>query len=415
MRLIATLQDQEKAVQLSNYLKSQNIDNECEVTVSSDWGDPQYGVPICRIWIRDEDHLKTALEIANEFSVDSTAPRFQAQDSKNLRNELSLPASLINGDLETSKEGLSKNTEVDSRSEWRNEPMGFMTIFLLVACCLLFFLTNTTTPTSESEEQNKTELLPQIPFRYSSLEKNLLFDYPQTFEIVDSIIEKITTEHITKFDPMPASLEPLYQKFQITPYWKGYYERIASYFEKMAGFESSLADKSSANVPWFEKIQQGEWWRLITPAFLHGGYLHLLFNMLWLIILGKQLEQRLGWQRYLFFVIITAIFSNTSQYLMGGFNFVGFSGVICAMIAFVWVRQKSAPWEGYLLQTSTLNFVMLFLVSILFLQMVSFFMEVTNKQSITPGIANSAHFSGLLIGGILGKLDFFSWKHWLKS
>ncbi len=407
MRLIATLQDQEKATQLSNYLKSQNIDNECEVTVSNDWGNVQYGAPVCRIWVRDEDHLKMALEIANAFLKDSSNPSFQTQvnqDSKPTSDEpLETKASTY---IDLTKKS-SKNDDVGARSEWRNEPIGFITLLLLIGCTLLFFFTDTTTFTTETE-QNKTKFLPQTPFRYSTLEKNLLYDYPHAFEIIDAMIEKIDTEHITQLDPLPQNLVPLYNQFQKTPYWKGYYTKIIRYFDPSAVSKSSV---EAQEVPWFEKIQQGQLWRLITPAFLHAGFLHLFFNMIWLIILGKQLEQRMGWQRYLLFVLFTAILTNTIQYLMSGFNFVGFSGVICAMIAFVWVRQKVAPWEGYLLQTSTVNFVMLFLFSILFLQLFSFYLEIAYNYSFTAGIANSAHFSGLLIGIILGRLNFFSWSY----
>ena len=41
-------------------------------------------------------------------------------------------------------------------------------------------------------------------------------------------------------------------------------------------------------------VAEGEWYRLITGGFLHGGLLHLAFNMYVLWILGKQLEPALG-------------------------------------------------------------------------------------------------------------------------
>lgn len=394
MRLIATLQDDKQALLLSNYLKSQDIDNECEISISTDWGDEQYKIPICRIWIRDEEHLQAALEIARDFQENSSDPKFQPYEPKKYP-----PAPDQNLKVQE-KEKL----EAGPRSAWREESMGLITLILLSGCCLLFFLIDITTPLPDAV-LNKVNFLPQASLHYPPLEKSLLFDYPKHFEIADQLIEKIESEHITNFEPLPNGLAPLYKQMEKTPYWQGYYEKIVNLFEPLN------SSKSSLDVPIFEKIKQGEWWRLITPAFLHAGLLHLFFNMIWLMILGKQLEQRLGSQRYLFFVILTAVLTNTSQYLMSGFNFVGFSGVICGMIAFVWVRQKKTPWEGYLLQTSTVNFTMLFLISFLLLQMVSFYTEIVYKQPLAASIANTAHMAGLLIGAILGNLDFFAWKN----
>jgi GlpG protein len=58
------------------------------------------------------------------------------------------------------------------------------------------------------------------------------------------------------------------------------------------------------------EILHGQIWRLVTPAFLHAGLMHILFNMLWLKDLGSLIEARLGswswvWQ-------FSRIWSNTS-------------------------------------------------------------------------------------------------------
>ncbi|MGI8422280.1 MAG: rhomboid family intramembrane serine protease, partial [Gaiellaceae bacterium] len=46
-------------------------------------------------------------------------------------------------------------------------------------------------------------------------------------------------------------------------------------------------------------VANGDWWRLITSAFLHGGLLHIAFNMLALWWLGSSVELALGSRRYL--------------------------------------------------------------------------------------------------------------------
>ena len=57
-------------------------------------------------------------------------------------------------------------------------------------------------------------------------------------------------------------------------------------------------------------IRQGELWRLVTPAFLHFGWLHLLFNMMWLYQLGGQIECYRGRFRFGLLVVVIAALSN---------------------------------------------------------------------------------------------------------
>jgi GlpG protein len=258
-------------------------------------------------------------------------------------------------------------------------------------------------PASLSPKVASELSLPFVPLYDSSLSKSLLFDYPKAYEYVDELAEKASTMNLQHTDQLPKDLMPLVYQYRETPYWQGYYDKVVAFFQKK---EVSWKPQ----VPMFEKLHQGEWWRLFSPIFLHGDIFHILFNMLWLVILGKQLEQQIGIPRYFLFIILAALVTNTSQYMMSGANFIGFSGVICAMITFIWMRQRTAPWEGYLLQPVTFNFVMLFLGVMVLIQTSSFYTEIAFGQSMATQIANTAHISGLLLGLILGKLDFFAWK-----
>jgi GlpG protein len=62
-------------------------------------------------------------------------------------------------------------------------------------------------------------------------------------------------------------------------------------------------------------ILHGEVWRLVTPIFMHGGIIHIGFNMLCLIAFGTQIELRRGTLRLFLLVLIAAIVSNFGQYL----------------------------------------------------------------------------------------------------
>ena len=132
--------------------------------------------------------------------------------------------------------------------------------------------------------------------------------------------------------------------------------------------------------------------------------------MMWLILLGKQIEERLRGGSYILLMIVIGIGSNLCQYFMSGPNFMGFSGVLCGLLTFIWIRQKIAPWEGYPLERSTFLFMIYFIFIVLFIQGVSFYLEVEHNTLLSIGIANTAHLSGAAIGVLLGYCPFFSWK-----
>lgn len=92
-------------------------------------------------------------------------------------------------------------------------------------------------------------------------------------------------------------------------------------------------------------IFQGEWWRLITAGFLHGGLLHILMNSMALFDLGTQVEEHYGTSRYLVFYFISTITGFYASYWWSPYLSVGASagifGLIGAMIA-LGVRDRSA-------------------------------------------------------------------------
>jgi GlpG protein len=229
----------------------------------------------------------------------------------------------------------------------------------------------------------------------------MLYDYPKIYQMVGRFIELYGFEALEKPSDLSSEGKALLDQIQQTPYWQGLYHIWLGSKDK---------EHPATVPPLFEKIREGEVWRLFSPCLLHGDPLHLLFNMLWLIVLGKQLEQRLSRSRYLLFILITGILSNTAQYLMSGPNFIGFSGILCAMLAFIWVRQMDAPWEGYQIDRLTLVFMLVYILGMAGVQMLSFVFEKAYDIALTPNIANMAHLSGGFIGFLLGKLSYFRWR-----
>ena len=176
------------------------------------------------------------------------------------------------------------------------------------------------------------------------------------------------------------------------PVWTGLYQ---------------MALGHGVDAPTFVAISQGEVWRLWTPVLLHGGFLHILFNVLWMLVLSNQVEERIGRFKFLIFVLLVGIISNVGQYLMTGPYFFGLSGIVCGLFGFIWMRQKVAPWEGYQLNKMTTTFILVFLLAMLALQVVQFVFEIMGRPLFNLMIANTAHFVAIGVGLILGRLKWF--------
>ncbi len=138
----------------------------------------------------------------------------------------------------------------------------------------------------------------------------------------------------------------------------------------------------------------GQYWRLVTPVFLHFGWLHIVFNCLWLWELGRRCEAVLGSLNTLGLILVIAVVSNACQYLYGGYGlFGGLSGVVYGLLGFTWVAPLLQP----LWRIQPMPAIMLFMVGWLVLGVLGV-IEAAGLGSI----ANAAHIAGLLSGGALG-------------
>lgn len=393
MRIIYTLHDLKKAQLFSSFLQSEGIDNQLEVLTNTDWGSPNYGDVTCKIWVVNEDQVEAANRWLEEFENNPSSPIFQESMGK----AKSILAPFI---TEKEEEPIPSIKPIEtSPNSSEQQPLGTATLYILILCCILFVASVLTTP----HVTTYPTLLPAMPILTAPVKKPLLFDYPHAYEIVDKLVKLYGVERLQNIDDLPPEGRYLLKEFQQTPYWKGFYPQLTQWVQ-------NSSHSFSLNAPLFEKIREGEVWRFITPCFLHSDILHLFFNMIWLIVLGKQIEKRIGIGRYLLLILISGSISNTAQYLMSGPNFIGFSGVLCAMLAFIWIRQKRAAWEGYMLQGSTMAFMAFFILSMVGLQLLSFYLEAFKQQSFSTVIANTAHLTGALCGVALGWMDWFAVK-----
>ena len=80
-------------------------------------------------------------------------------------------------------------------------------------------------------------------------------------------------------------------------------------------------------------------WRWLSPAFLHFGWLHLVFNCLWLFAVGRLIEWRSGSEFILVF-LASALAGNALQWFMGDWRFGGLSGVVYGVVGYVWLWDR---------------------------------------------------------------------------
>lgn len=144
----------------------------------------------------------------------------------------------------------------------------------------------------------------------------------------------------------------------------------------------------------------------VTYAFLHGGWMHLIGNMVFLFIFGNSVSDKMGQLGYLLFYLAGAIFAGVGYVLlstpiMGGYipPVVGASGAISAVTgAFLVLFPNTRITIFYFwLVIGTYEVPALLLVPFFFLQDV-FFNFVGGKES---GVAHVAHIAGTVFGVVI--------------
>jgi membrane associated rhomboid family serine protease len=132
-------------------------------------------------------------------------------------------------------------------------------------------------------------------------------------------------------------------------------------------------------------VADGQWWRLLTSAFLHGGIIHLGFNMLMLWWIGAPVEQAIGRGRFLLLYLVSGLAGSAGALILEPNAItVGASGAIFGILgaALVFESQRNYVLGGSALSIVVLNLVLSFAV---------------------PNISIGGHLGGLA-GGALSAL-----------
>jgi len=141
-------------------------------------------------------------------------------------------------------------------------------------------------------------------------------------------------------------------------------------------------------LKFFNPVQfQQDWlsFRWLTPALLHFGVTHLMFNLLaWWLFAGR-IEVHLGTRVLLVLSIAAAVISNTAQFLLHNDQFGGLSGVAYAVMGFAWCYGWRFQSPQLRLNHADIGVALLFLV-------------LGFADMLWVNTANWAHLAGLLTG-----------------
>src|SRR5437764_5351986 len=113
-------------------------------------------------------------------------------------------------------------------------------------------------------------------------------------------------------------------------------------------------------------VAHGDWWRLITAAFLHYGPCHLLLNMFALYWFGSLLEQRIGSGRFLMLYLVSGLAGSAGALLWSPLvPTVGASGAIFGILGagLVLEQQRDYVFGGSALGIIIINFIFTFSIS----------------------------------------------------
>ncbi|HEY2845069.1 MAG TPA: rhomboid family intramembrane serine protease [Bryobacteraceae bacterium] len=163
---------------------------------------------------------------------------------------------------------------------------------------------------------------------------------------------------------------------------------------------------------------------LFTSMFLHGGWLHLLGNMLFLWVFGRNVEDLIGGGRFLIFYLLCGLASAVAQVLANPYSplpTIGASGAIAGVMGAYLIKFPRS-------QIDTLAVLFIFFTRIaipapfylLFwfgMQFLNGYESIGDRSYTGGGVAYFAHVGGFIAGILLIRLfpSRQRWRHWYEE
>ena len=139
-------------------------------------------------------------------------------------------------------------------------------------------------------------------------------------------------------------------------------------------------------------LQNGEYWRLFTCIFLHGGLMHFIFNAYALVSLGRICEEIFGSWRMVMAFLVTGLAGSGASLLRevssGGGTSVGASGAICGLLGLLIAHlQGRDDAASQMVRTSLVRWAVFIAI-----------------YSLVPSIDWAGHAGGFIAGYGLGRV-----------
>lgn len=165
---------------------------------------------------------------------------------------------------------------------------------------------------------------------------------------------------------------------------------IVVYLLQYIGLQNTIFEL--AHYPYY----QGEYqqiWRYISHSWVHLSEAHIIFNLLWWWQFAGLIERYLGSFKLILLFLIAAMLTGVAQNWASGPNFFGLSGVVYAVLAYVFAENKFS-------NPSPLDLPNSFLYSLLIGIGIGFISPLFGVY-----MGNTAHITGLILGLLWGFSD----------
>ncbi len=133
-----------------------------------------------------------------------------------------------------------------------------------------------------------------------------------------------------------------------------------------------------------------EFWRLISPIFLHFSVAHLAFNSLWIYILGNRIEYLEGYKKLILLILISGSLSNFAESAASGaIIFGGLSGCVYGLLGYCYIKEFIQKKFAFGMPPAIYIFMIVWLAL--------GYLDILNLFGFGK-IANTAHLTGLICG-----------------